>query len=35
MVSSDNELKKYLLLDEEWNEIQEIKKLLEVCIYCI
>jgi hypothetical protein len=30
MISSDNELKKYLLSDDEWIKIQEIIGLMEV-----
>ncbi len=30
MISSDNELKNYLLSDNEWIKIQEIKGLMEV-----
>lgn len=30
MISSDKELKKYLLTDDEWLKIQEIKDLMEV-----
>jgi hypothetical protein len=33
MISMDHELKKYLLSNEEWENIKEIEKLLEVCIY--
>jgi len=35
MISSDNELNKYVLSDEEWVQIEEIKDLMEVCIYII
>lgn len=30
MISFDKELKKYLLTDDEWLKIQEIKDLMEV-----
>jgi len=30
MISSDNELKKYILSDDEWIKIQEIIGLMEV-----
>jgi hypothetical protein len=30
MVSLDKELKKYLLSDQEWNKIKEIKNFMEV-----
>ena len=31
MASADNELKNYLLSDDEWKQIQEIKGLMEIC----
>lgn len=31
MASADNELKNYLLSDEDWKRIQEIESLMEVC----
>jgi hypothetical protein len=30
MASADNELKNYLLSDEDWKRIQEIESLMEV-----
>ncbi|EXX66450.1 hypothetical protein RirG_123660 [Rhizophagus irregularis DAOM 197198w] len=33
MASADNELKIYLLSDEDWNRIQEVESLMEVCKY--
>ena len=31
IVSSDQDLKKYVFLDNEWNCIKEIHKFLQVC----
>ena len=35
MASADNELKNYLLSNENWERIQEVESLMEVCKYVI
>ena len=35
MISSDNELNKYILSDKEWIKIEKIKDLIKVSIYII